>query len=308
MGGEVDLRQLRYFVAVAEEGTFTRAAERLLMTQPALSRTIQSLEAAVGTPLLVRGYREVSLTAAGRVLLHQARNLEDQAMAAIRMARRTGTSPPELRVTAHACDVVVLDRLVTSYNRAEPRVPALALPVNHAEQTDQLRDGRADIGLVRVPFDDRGLEGEELLSEPRVALLSDRHPLAVRGAVELAQLTDLPVLRLESEQEGAVLAWPPDIPGRRWVEGTSIADTAQLHALARLGRGVAFLPQSMASAGPFAGVRAVRVIDAPPSTLRIAWAAASTSRPIAEFVRRALSAVGSGSPPDLAPPVRVAAR
>jgi DNA-binding transcriptional LysR family regulator len=308
MGGEVDLRQLRYFVAVAEEGTFTRAAERLLMTQPALSRTIQSLEAVVGTPLLERGYREVSLTAAGQVLLQQARHLEDQAVAAIRMARRTGTSPPELRVTAHGCDVGILDSLVTSYNLAEPRVPALALPVNHPEQSDQLRDGRADIGLVRVPFDDRGLDGEELLSEPRVALLSDRHPLAARGAVELAQLTDLPVLRPESEQEGAVLAWPPDIPGRRWIEGPSIADTAQLHALARLGRGIAFLPQSMASAGPLAGVRAVRVIDAPPTTLRIAWAAASTSRPVAEFVRHALSTVGSGSPPDLEPPVRVAAR
>jgi DNA-binding transcriptional LysR family regulator len=308
MAGEVDLRQLRYFVAVAEEGTFTRAAERLLMTQPALSRTIQSLEATVGTPLLVRGYREVSLTAAGRVLLQQARSIEDQAMAAIRMARRAGASPPELRVTAHGCDVVVLDKLVTSYNLAGPPVPALALPVNHAEQTDQLRDGRADVGLVRAPFDDRGLEGEELLSEPRVALLSDRHPLAGRAVVELAQLTDLPVLRLESEHGRGVLAWPPDVPGRPWIEGPALADTAQLHALARLGRGTAFLPRSMAGAGTLAGVRAVRVIDAPPSTLRIVWAASSTARPVAAFVRQALSTVGSGDPPELAPPVRVATR
>lgn len=294
--GEVDLRQLRYFVAVAEERNFTRAADRLLMTQPALSRAIRALENAVGTQLLVRRYRDVTPTAAGQVLLQQGRSLEEQMMAAIRLARRAATTPPGLRVTALGGDVVVLDKLVSSHNLAGSSTPALAFAVDHEEQTDQLRDGRADIGLVRAPFDDRGLDGEELFSEPRVVLLPAGHPLASQAAVELAQLTDLPVVRWRGQHGDAVLAWPPDVAGRAWVAGPGITDTAQLHALARLGHGTGFIPESVARTGPFAGVRAVRVIDAPLSTLRIAWMESSTSLAVADFVRHAVETIGSRSP------------
>jgi len=286
---EVELRQLRYFVAVAEERNFTKAAQRLWMTQPALSRAIRRLETVIGAPLLVRGYRDLTLTAAGQVLLEQARTIEEHTNDAIRLARRanTGPVPAQLRITAQGCDVVVLDTLVSAHNHAGPRMRALAMAVNHDEQADQLRDGHAEVALIREPFDDRGLDSEELFSEPRVVLLPATHPLASRPALELAQLIDLPVLRWAGEHGEAILAWPPDVAGHAWVAGPQIAETAQLHALARLGQGIGFVPESMARTGSFAGVRAVRVIDAPPSTLRIAWAESNTSPLVAGFIRHA---------------------
>jgi DNA-binding transcriptional LysR family regulator len=164
------------------------------------------------------------------------------------------------------------------------------MAVNHDEQADHLRDGHAEIGLIREPFDDRGLDSEELFSEPRVVLLPDPHPLASRPALELAQLTDLPVLRWAGEHGDAILAWPPDIAGHDWVPGPQITDTTHLHAITRLGQGIGFVPESMARTEFFAGVRAVRVIDAPPSTLRIAWAESSTSPLVAGFIRHATTA------------------
>jgi DNA-binding transcriptional LysR family regulator len=85
---DVDLRLLRYFVAVAEERNFTRAAERLMMTQPALSWAVRRWRPTVGVPLLVRRYRDVEPTQAGRVLLEQARWIDERASAAIRLVRR----------------------------------------------------------------------------------------------------------------------------------------------------------------------------------------------------------------------------
>lgn len=289
---EVDLRELRYFVAVGEERNFTRAAQRLWMTQPALSRAIRRLETVVGTPLLVRGYRDLTLTAAGQVLLEQARTIEQQTVTAIQLARCADHRPAtaQLRITAQGYDVVVLDELASSHNLTEPRVRALSMAVDHDEQADQLRDGSAEVGLIREPFDDRGLDSKELFSEPRVVLLPDTHPLASRGALELAQLIDLPVLRGVGAHGEALLAWPPDIAGHDWVPGPQITDTAQLQAIARLGQGIGFVPESMARTQSFAGVHAVRVIDAPPSTLRIAWSEANTFPVVAGFIRHATTA------------------
>jgi DNA-binding transcriptional LysR family regulator len=290
---EVDLRELRYFVAVAEERSFTRAAARLWMTQPALSRAIRRMETVVGTPLLVRGYRDLTLTAAGQVLFEQARTIDKQTIAAIQLARRADARPThsQLRISAQGCDVVVLDKLVSSHNLTGPPVRALAMALNHDELADHLRDGHAEVGLIREPFDDRGLDSEELLSEPRVVLLSATHPLASRPALKLAQLTDLPVLRWAGEHGEAVLAWPPDVARHDWVPGPQITDTAHLHAITLLGQGIGFVPESMARAESFAGVHAVRVIDAPPSTVRIAWAESNTSPLVAGFIRYATTAI-----------------
>jgi DNA-binding transcriptional LysR family regulator len=154
---EVELRQLRYFVAVAEERNFTRAAQRLVMTQPALSRAIRRLETVIGTPLLVRGYRDLTLTAAGQVLLQQARHVEEHTIAAVRLARLADErpAPTRLRVTAQGCDVVVLDKLVSSYNLVGARVRALAMAVNHEQQADQVTPGEAPAcrrGRVLMPI------------------------------------------------------------------------------------------------------------------------------------------------------------
>ncbi|WP_064745171.1 LysR family transcriptional regulator [Pseudonocardia acaciae] len=273
---DVDLRLLRYFVAVAEERNFTRAAERLVMTQGALSRAIRSLEAFVGTPLLVRGYREVTTTEAGQVLLRHARGLDEQTTEALRLARRAATATPRLTVVAGGWDVSILETLVSSYNFTNPGVPAEAR-----------MEGAADVALVRDPFDeDPGLDGDELFSEPRVVLLPNDHPLAARDRLELAQLDGSAVIRPGAGLEDRSALWPPE-PAEPWAPGPAISDTCQIRAYVRLGQAITFVPRSIGTAMAGRGLRAIRVLDCPHSTMRIVWRRASTSRATAGFVRHA---------------------
>lgn len=291
---EVDLRLLRYFVAVAEERNFTRAAERLTMTQPALSRAVRVLEAAVGAPLLERGYRDVTLTEAGEVLLARARSLDEQAAAAIRLARRAGTADPGVRVTAPGCDVAVLTRLVSTFNQSGPRVPAVSAIVDPDLQADQLRDGTADVGLVRAAvFDEDGLDSDEICSEPRLVVVRADHPLAARSAVRMGELTDTPVITWGGTRQNGFILWPPDeIPSMRWTAGPVIHETSEFRAMVLLGEGIGFVPASIAAMNAHPGVRVVPVLDCPPSTVRVAWRHGSSSRSIAALIWHAASYAG----------------
>lgn len=280
-------------MAVAEEGNFTRAAERLLMTQGALSRAIRTLESVVGTALLVRGYREVTPTVAGEVLLRQARDLDELAETAVRLARSAGARAPRLAVTAPGSDVSVLDELVSSYNLAAPSVPAVPLVVAPQDQAAQVREGIADVALMRDLSDGRGLDSDELFSEPRVVLLPEDHTLAARCGLELAQLTGSAVIRPGEGREDCFLLWPPaQVGAAPWVAGPVIDDTCQIRAFVRLGHGIAFVPESIGAGLTGNGVRAVRVLDCPPSTMRIVWRQDSTSPVVSSLVRHAVASLG----------------
>ncbi|MBO0851174.1 MAG: LysR family transcriptional regulator [Pseudonocardia sp.] len=288
---DVDLRLLRYFVAVAEERNFTRAARRLMMTQPALSRAVRALEATVGVPLLVRRYRDVEPTRAGRVLVEHARWIDERASAAIQLVRRTEDATPRLRVAAPGCEVSLLDGLVSSYNRTGPQVPATAVVVEPKELADELRNGGAEVSLIRPPFDERGLDSEEILAEPWLVALPERHPLATRSKLTLAQLAELPVIRWREHRADGYLMWPFDgDTSDQWIPGPTVSDSSEIPALVRLGQGIAIFPRSFArnaSATPSAGLRVVRVVDCPPTTVRIVWPDGSTSPAIAALVRHA---------------------
>lgn len=294
--GDVDLRLLRYFVAVAEERNFTRAAERLMMTQPALSRAVRALEATVGVPLLVRRYRDVEPTQAGRVLLEQARLIDDRASAAIELVRQASAALPRLRVTAPACEVSLLDALVSSYNRTDPELPATAVVVEPKDQADELRNGDADASLIRPPFDDRGLDSEEVFAEPWLVVLPERHPLAQLSELRLAQLAGLPVIRWRERRADGYLMWPFDArPPGRWIPGPAVGDSSEIPALVRLGQGIAIFPRSFArnaSAAASAGLRVVRVVDCPPTTVRITWPKGNASPAITALVRHATTSLG----------------
>lgn len=304
---EVDLRLLRYFVAVAEERNFTRAAERLMMTQPALSRAVRALESAVGAPLFERGYRDVTLTEPGEVLLARARSLDEQAAAAIRLARRAATAEPHVRVTGPGCDVAVLTTLVSTFNQSRPRVPAVSAIVDPDLQADQLRDGTADIGLMRrAVFDEEGLDSDEIFSESRLVVVRDDYPLATRRAVRMSELTDMPVIRWGGTRQNGFILWPPDeIPSMRWTAGPVIRETSEFLAMVLLGEGIGFVPASIAAMNACPGVRAVPVLDCPPSTVRLAWRKGSASRSVAALIWHASSYTDwLDRPADLVAPVR----
>ncbi len=188
-----DLRQLRYFVAVAEELHFSRAAERIGIAQPPLTQQIQKLEAALGCPLLVRG-RKTVLTPAGEVLLEQARRLLEQADRAMDMTRRTGRGesghltvgvPPSVMLSG-------LPNVIWRYRRQHPDVAFTLRELSTSAIEDAVRSGEVDLGFLRETEPAAPLTSEILLREPVVVVLPAAHPLAGRGMVRLAALRSEP--------------------------------------------------------------------------------------------------------------------
>jgi DNA-binding transcriptional LysR family regulator len=215
---DLETRQLRYYVAVAEELHFGRAAERLGMAQPPLSRAIRELERQLGVALLERTTRQVTLTAAGEVLLRDARTALEAVTAAVRRTRQAGLSSPRLRVALKAdVDGGLLPQILAAYSAEEAALPAELVLVGFGEQAQALRDGRADVGLLLCPFDDRGLDVEPLLTEPLLVAMAAADPLAAQPRLRLADLarryqragiayrpvSDLPDAAL-------AVAWPQD--------------------------------------------------------------------------------------------------
>jgi DNA-binding transcriptional LysR family regulator len=186
----VETRELRYFLAVADELHFGRAAQRLGMAQPPLSRAIQQLERRLGVRLLDRDRRGVTLTAAGRVLVDEGRAALDAAAAATRRTRRAGGAdragaPRERLVLAvkAAGSHELLHKLLDAY-AAEPGAAEVeVIPSGTCEQEKMLRDGRADVALMHAPFNTlTGFDSEELLTEGQIAILPAAHPLAAPGS------------------------------------------------------------------------------------------------------------------------------
>jgi DNA-binding transcriptional LysR family regulator len=286
---DIDLRQLRYFVAVAEERNFTRAATRLAMTQPALSRAIRALEHSVGAALFVRLHRDVQLTAAGGVLFDEARGLDELARAAVARAARAGREGPRLCVTARACEIKPLEHLVRTYNARFPQEqPAEAVIINWQTRTDALRHGEADVGLLRRPFEDRGLDSDLLWTEPRVTLLSAGHALASRTVLERAELAGETIATWPGTTAAETAHWSgTDLARHDWLPGPAIQDVAQLIGNVRLGQTIAFVHLSLLGGPPPDGIVALPTKGLSDSELHVAWAAATTSPDVARFVQHA---------------------
>ena len=186
---DLEVRQLRYFVAVAEELHFGRAAGRLGMAQPPLSRAIRDLERQLGVVLLERTTRQVRLTTAGEVLLRDARTALEAVTAAARRTRQAGRPSPGLRVALKAdVDGGLLPQILDAYCADNAALPPELVLGGFGEQPQALREGRADVGLLLRPFDDHGLDSEPLLTEPLLAALAAADPLAARTRLCLADL------------------------------------------------------------------------------------------------------------------------
>ncbi|MBN6038427.1 LysR family transcriptional regulator [Amycolatopsis sp. 195334CR] len=276
---DLETRELRYFLAVAEELHFGRAAVRLGIAQPPLSRAIAQLERRLGVQLLQRDRRGVELTDAGRILLREARTALDAVAAAARRTRRAGLpNRPLVLATKAGASHELLQRLLDSAGPDEVEV----LLCEVGEQAQLLRDGRADVALMHRPYDDlAGFDTEDLHVEGQVAILPARHPLASRDRLELAEVSDVPGL--------PIARWPrldgsyPDGPG------PEVRTQSQLAQLVALGRTLLVIPAS-SRAWQWPEHVAVPVVDAPEVTTVIAWPSSSRSPAIAALVRAAAGA------------------
>ncbi|MFD7509862.1 LysR family transcriptional regulator [Streptomyces sp. NPDC059853] len=274
----MDIRELRYFVAVAEELHFGKAAQRLGIAQPPLSRAIAQLERRLGTALLERNSRKVTLTGAGTVLLAEGREILSAVTRAERRTQRAATAHPSLVLTVKSgTGGELLTKLLDAY-ATEPGAATVDLLLCEAHQHRRLlQEGQADVALLHLPFDSAaGLDTETLYTEGQVAILPASHPLATRSRIRMADITTLPELPMAR--------WPG--PGGSYPEGpgAEIRNLTQLFQLIALGRTTVVIPES-AGTDLRRDLAAVPVLDAQPVTTVIAWPPHSRLRAVADLVR-----------------------
>lgn len=282
---DLDLRKLRYFVAVAEELNFGRAARRLHIAQPVLSRQIRVFEDELGVPLFIRGARGTQLTSAGVQLLQDAKSLLDEATALRQRISRTAL--PAGTVTVGVMAGLRATAAATAFEAAGPGRRAVVRQVGWTEQVDVVRTGEVDVVYARVVTDHRGLGTAELLQEPFDAVLPSGHPLAARASVRLADLVQLPLLHdpamLPEWQaltaSGARWAPPPDTI-------RSVEDKLE-HVAAR--EGFVVLPRSTTAYYRRPDVRAVPIEDLRPGRVTLIWDAGVDNPLRDQFVAAALA-------------------
>lgn len=276
---DVELRHLRYVVAVADELSFTRAAARLFVDQPSLSRQIKAVERSLGVALFERTTRSVALTPAGERFVASARRILADTDRAVEQARRSAgdaaTSTLRLGYLVPLRDQL-MTRLVAGL---ESGVPGLRVALQQFDYTTPdagLGAGAVDVGIVTLPLGTEGLASEPLVTEPRVVTVAAQHPLARREAVELADL--------EAETE---LLWAvPPVGDEVWRAYWSAGDRRGGRLPERrceprdpqeyahlVATGKAFGLNLPAAAEPFAayGIAAVPVRDLEPVTIHVAW-------------------------------------
>jgi DNA-binding transcriptional LysR family regulator len=189
-------RTLRYFVAVAEELHFGRAAMRLHIAQPPLSQQIRKLEEKLGVQLFRRTPRRVSLTHAGEVFLERVRPLLAGAEEAARAAQRANRGEIGRLVIGfiHAAFYVLLPRILREFRTSHPEVELVLRELTHPEQTTALKDGSIHFGFLRPPLTEPGLDAQVLMRERFVAAVPEDHPLAARRTVPLRALAHEPIV------------------------------------------------------------------------------------------------------------------
>jgi DNA-binding transcriptional LysR family regulator len=277
---DVDVRKLRYFVAVAEQLHFGRAAEALHIAQPVLSRQIRALEDELKVQLFVRDKRGTELTPAGRQLLADAGPLLASADALRRRVTRAARGPGSFTI-GFMPGLIVTDA-IRALAGCHPELTVNVLRTNWDDQTAVLHDGRADVSYIRLPVDQSGLQVQALLAEPRVAVFPVGHRLAGKDTISVADLADEHLL----QDPAAVPEWRdiatemrtrrrPRVPVFRTVE-------EKLEHVAA-GHGIVLLPLSTAVFYTRPGVAYSHVSDIPPNQVCLAWDATRRSRLIQDF-------------------------
>ena len=289
----IELRHLRYFVAVAEEESFTAAANRVHVAQQVLSTQIRQLEAAVGTQLLNRTSRGATLTAAGSAFLDAAREVladVDRGVAAARNAARAVAGKLSVGL-GPGCENETRTRLLTAFEGAYPEVDMRMQTFDMTQPSAGLLDHSSDIALLRPPVAAPGIELMMVRSEPRVFVLPVGHPLSGREELRLADVAGLPFVTAERATDGCEpTAWQND-----WlIKPRPAGDVPIIGASARTvdewcehvvaGHGISLCPASAARFHDRPGVCFVPSTGLPPTTMCVAWRTGDTRPAVQHFV------------------------
>ncbi len=295
----MELRHLRYFIAVAEERHFGRAAARLHIAQPPLSQQIRRFEAELGEPLLYRTTRSVELAPAGEVMLEQGREILAAVDAAIDDARRAARGEYGRLAIGFtgSCTYAMLPALAAAMRQELPGVVLdLQGELLTPAQVARLVDGRLDLGLLRPPVNERGLSTEVLQSEPLLAVLPDSHPLAASEAIALELLEGEPFITYPSHFRSVVHDAVEDAcaaHGFEPVAAHEVSETATLVSFVAAGLGVSLVPASVRNMTVQGAVYRPLVRDTTRVELAVAWRRGD-DRPV---LARALDVIRRGVRP-----------
>ncbi len=254
MNEHIDLRHLRYFVAVAEELHFGRAATKLGIQQPPLSQQIKQLESAIGHALFTRTSRSVALTASGRELLDRARRTLARVQEDLSAVRRVGRGEVGTLTVGFAGSAMftVLPDVVKAYRRDFSEVQLRLLEISTSEIIEHLLDGSVDLGFLRDPGEVEGLVIESLLREPFIAILPSRHALAAQQSISVAKLKHEPFLFYRRKMGPVAYDRTIQLCERHGFQPQIVQETPQWPTAIRLiaaGLGVSIAPACVAKLG-----------------------------------------------------------
>ncbi|WP_019634783.1 LysR family transcriptional regulator [Actinomadura atramentaria] len=271
----MELRQLRYLIAIDEDGNLGRAAERLFVSQPALSYALRNLEGELGVRLFDRHSGGVTATAAGRDVVAAARRAVRQAdlVAAVADRHRHGAAGV-LRLGFEATGAGELTaRARAEFARRHPAVRVRPKRFDWGGEADALREGRIDVAFVWLPADLTGLRAEVVHTEPRVVGLPVGHRLAGREGVALADVGDEPLLWTERAPRAWVDWWAvnprPDGREPRW--GPTNDNVEEMLEQVADGVAICFAPASMARYYTRPDLVWAPLVDAEPLRVALAW-------------------------------------
>lgn len=271
----MELRHLRYFVAVAEELHFRRAAERLHMSQPPLSQQIRALEADVGAQLLVRSRRRVELTEAGKVFLREARAVLEAADRASDLARRVSRGEVGRLAVGFVGSAMysAVPEILRRFRGEHPDVELHLREVPTGLQLEALESGELDVGFIRPPVPGQDLRVETIQTEKVVVALPASHPLARRKRLRLEALGhEALVLLARREAPGlheTLAVAMAGVGGSTWVV-QEVAEMQTAIGLVAAGLGISLVPASVASLDRDGVV--YRPISGPAPTVELALA------------------------------------
>lgn len=255
----MDLYQLEYFVEIARQGNFTRAARQIGIVQPALSQQIKRLEEELGTLLFVRDRRRARLTAAGETLLEHAQQLLAKALQAKEAVIGMGRlESGKLTIAAiPAVSAFYLPGHINMFRKTYPAIELLILEESSDGVTELVGNGVAEVGFLQLPETDPRLETTRLLTEPHHVILHRRHSLAKSNNLTLKQLSGESFIQYRGKVRDTVLqacrqaGFEPRI-------ACATGELSTVHALVRAGLGLSVLPELAIPPG-LTGVRAIQL-------------------------------------------------
>ncbi|HEY3411660.1 MAG TPA: LysR substrate-binding domain-containing protein [Armatimonadota bacterium] len=293
----MELRHLRYFLAVAEELHFGRAAKRLFMAQPPLSQQIRQLESEIGTPLFARTSRRVQLTDAGKAFLTDTQDILDRVDRAGERARRVGRGEAGWLGIGFVSSAIYshLPEILREFRERYPDVELELMEILGRDQNQALRERRIHVGFSRLGVAEGGIVLESVMNEPLMGALPSLHPLARQDSVSLAEIASQPIILFPHRRDSRYAEFILELCTQSGVPPRVVQETGELQtavSLVAAGIGIALVPAAARNLHREGVVYRPLAPPVPTVDLSVTYRADETSPVLPRFLRIVREIVG----------------